>query len=65
MLTNTANRNTEHTLEEIAQDILRIDNLKTCHDDEPGYHAVSVWSVHQALRRAYALGRWHTESIFE
>jgi len=61
MIRNTPDRNPKPhaAFEEIARDTLWIDTLETRNDDALDYHVVSVWSICEALRRSYDLGRQH------
>ena len=43
--------------ETIAREILKIETLKTRRSDSLDFHDVSVWSLREALNRAYELGR--------
>ncbi len=51
------NDNLDTILEGIARNILFIETLKTRRSDELDFHEVSVWSLREALRVAYEMGR--------
>ena len=55
--TMTDNEKRAKALEEIANDILGIDTLRTQSNDSLDFHEVSVWSLKAALEAAYRLGR--------
>lgn len=44
-------------LEEIAKEELFIETLTTQNSDSKDFHEVAVWSVKEALKKAYALGQ--------
>lgn len=47
----------ERKLEKIAQDELNIETLSIRHSDSYDFHEVSVWSLKEALIKAYELGK--------
>jgi len=53
----TDNEKRAKALEEIANDLLGIETLRTQSNDSLDFHEVSVWSLKAALEAAYRLGR--------
>ena len=53
----TDNEKRAKALEEIANDCLGIETLRTQSNDSLDFHEVSVWSLKAALEAAYRLGR--------
>ena len=47
----------EALLAKIAHDVLRIETLKTRKSDRLDFHEVAVWTLKDALHRAYFAGR--------
>ena len=47
----------EALLAKIARDVLGIETLKTRRSDRLDFHEVAVWTMKEALRRAYFAGR--------
>jgi len=47
----------EKDLEKIAKQHLGIDTLKTRHSDRLDFHDIAVWSILEALKAAYELGK--------
>jgi len=53
----TDNEKRAKALEEIANDCLGIETLRTQSNDSLDFHEVSIWSLKAALEAAYRLGR--------
>ena len=53
----TDNEKRAKALEEIANDLLGIETLRTQSNDSLDFHEVSIWSLKAALEAAYRLGR--------
>lgn len=49
-------RGLKKELENIAKECLDIETIKRRWSDELDFHEVSVWSIEEALKRAYKLG---------
>ena len=46
----------DEALKSIAKDVLNIDQLETRNSDSLDFHSLAVWSIKEALERAYELG---------
>ena len=53
----SANPRRDEILAAIAADVLNIPTLETRRSDGLDFHDIAVWSVREALERAYAAGR--------
>jgi len=46
----------DEALKSIAKDVLNIDQLETRNSDSLDFHSLAVWSIKEALEKAYELG---------
>ena len=52
----TNDKNRDATIAAIARDVLSIETLETRNSDRLDFHDVAVWTVREALEKAYAAG---------
>ena len=51
----------QKTLDDIAQDYLGVETLKTRNRDALDFHDLAVWNIKRALKAAYVAGRKHSK----